>query len=98
MDKTRETPKHNEADKATPHGVSVKRLVMPVFNRDDVIALAKAVLDDSVEHFDSDNDCHYFCNFCSSKFDSYRYNREDFKHDLDCPVLIAQDVLTGVEA
>jgi len=62
------------------------------FNRNDVLKLARAILCLPVDYMDSDRP-YYYCRYCSAEMrpDS---RLEDFKHDLDCPVLVAQDVLT----
>ena len=64
------------------------------FNKQDVLIIAKAILDDPVEYFDSDHRCYYFCNYCEAELDGIYHTIDDFKHDLDCPCLIAQDLLT----
>ncbi len=69
----------------------------PQFNTIDVWKLARAVVENHAEwdhagsaYSDYDK---YVCRFCDR--DSAR--RPDWKilHDTDCPVLIAQDLLTG---
>ena len=61
----------------------------PSFSTDDVLALAKAIYEDPLNNRDGDYDCDY----CLAQ----SFSRKTFKHDLDCPVLIAQDVLTSPE-
>jgi len=62
------------------------------FNKDDVLILAKTILEDCVYFYDScDYRGQYECKYCNSK--SYELN--DFKHELDCPALVAQDIMTG---
>ena len=66
------------------------------FNEDDVKAVATALIKNSV-YFDegypnSRNPRDgYRCEYCDAK---EFQKREDLKHDLDCPVLIARDLLT----
>ena len=67
----------------------------------DVLELAKAITEDPVEYMDSDSGSYYYCNFCESELNEHDkstgewYNMKNFKHELTCPVLIAQDILTG---
>ena len=64
------------------------------FKREDTITLAKAVYEDAVSfHAGGDYADYYCCVFCMG---SMTDTREQFKHGMDCPVLVAQDVLTGV--
>jgi len=69
---------------------------MSDFNKEDVITIAKALVNGFVEwdcagsafsDFDG-----YECGFCDA--DKVE-NCNDIKHDLDCPVLVAQDILTN---
>lgn len=69
---------------------------MSEFNKDDVITVAKAMVNGFVE-WDCDGsafwDCAgYKCNFCDA---DKAENSNDIKHELDCPVLVAQDILTN---
>jgi hypothetical protein len=74
----------------------VQRLVS--FDPDDVIKVAKALLEDhwywDSGDYSKDQCC---CNYCSgrtpywSKWGDY----EKIPHDNDCPVLIARDLLKG---
>ena len=64
------------------------------FNKEDVIILAKAVEEDAVCFQDGGDYNHdgYDCvHCCGERTDT----RGEFKHEIDCPVLVAQDVLTG---
>ena len=65
------------------------------FKEEDVIILAKVVMEDAV-CFQDGGDCRqdgYECYQCRGEQTD---TREEFKHEIDCPVLVAQDVLTGV--
>ena len=53
----------------------------------DIRVLANAVLEHSLEHGDYDISCY----FCHSSNDN---DQKKITHDLDCPVLIARDLLT----
>ena len=70
---------------------------MGVFSESDVLKLAIAILESPVEYFDSDRYSHYYCNYCEAELDWRIGSADDFKHELDCPVLVAQDILTGME-
>jgi len=67
------------------------------FNKEDVLILARAILEwpviyhENIQYIGSVPE--YFCNYCEAE----DYTSENFKHKLDCPVLIAQDILTGCE-
>jgi hypothetical protein len=73
-----------------------KEKMMSDFKKDDVITVAKAMVNDfgkwecaglSFSDFDG-----WECNFCyAGKVEEIN----DIKHDLDCPVLVAQDILTN---
>jgi len=67
------------------------------FNKEDVLILARAILDNPIDYCENihylGNIPEYFCRYC----DAEDYTSEDFKHKSDCPVLIAQDILTGNE-
>ena len=58
----------------------------------DAKILAEAVMDEWKEFDDSDySPKGYFCSFCyCSSWEGY----DKIVHDLDCPVLVAKDVLT----
>ena len=65
------------------------------FNKDDVIKIARAILDSPVLYLDSDRNPHYYCSYCDAELITYGHTIKDFKHDLNCPVLVAMDILTG---
>jgi len=65
------------------------------FNKEDVLALARAIMEDNIEYIENMN-ClgpvkEYFCDYCGSD----GFKKEDIKHKVNCLVLIAQDILTG---
>ena len=64
------------------------------FNKKDVICLAKTILENFIDYNDGDFESYYCCEYCDAKLKGYSVNFKDFKHDLNCPVLIAQDILT----
>jgi hypothetical protein len=66
------------------------------FNKKDVIIVAKAILEDPLRFMSGDFISYYFCNYCNAELHGYNAYEKNFKHDLDCPVLIAQDLLTTV--
>ena len=65
------------------------------FKKEDVLILANAIIDDfAVSDWagDSFGDFNgYICEYCYCEKSE---EAKDLKHDLDCPVLVAQDVLT----
>ena len=64
------------------------------FDKEDVLILARAILDDPASYYEvSCRRGEYHCLYCSSVY----YELEAFKHKLDCPVLVAQDIMTGNE-
>ena len=60
----------------------------------NIVSIAKAVTSDPLIYMDGDYTPYYFCNYCDAEWHSYSANREDFKHSVNCPVLIAHDILT----
>ena len=66
------------------------------FIKDDVVKIAKAITDDPLRRMDGDFTPYYFCEFCEAELKGWSVNEKDFKHDTDCPVLVAQDILTGI--
>lgn len=64
------------------------------FNKEDVLILARAILECPVIYIENSNYLgkipEYFCSYCENE----DFNRENFKHELNCPVLIAQDIMT----
>jgi len=67
------------------------------FLKEDVSKIAKAIVFEPLTYMDGDYTPYYFCHFCESELKGYTVNPEDFKHDVDCPVLVAQDILTRSE-
>lgn len=67
------------------------------FNKEDVINLAKAILNDPIEYCENIHYIgrvpEYWCRYCEVE----SYSRENFSHKLNCPTLIAQDILTRNE-
>jgi len=68
---------------------------MSEFNKEDVLTMAKAILEEPLEYMNGDYTPYYFCKYCDAELHGFQYTADDFKHDLNCPVLIAQDILTG---
>ena len=71
---------------------------MFIFN-EDILVLVRAIINDPVEYQGGDDESHYWCHYCDAELKDIRYQstKEDFKHELNCPVLIAQDVLTRIK-
>ena len=64
------------------------------FAKLDVLIVAKAVLDDPIRYSGGDYDCHYWCCYCNARTKDEYSGPDVLQHDLDCPVLVAQDLLT----
>lgn len=61
------------------------------FDKEDIKKVAEAMVGDCITYDGYSDD--YSCDFCSG----HRvYQQEKFVHQLDCPVLVAQDLLTGL--
>jgi len=69
---------------------------MDEFNKEDVIKVAKAIIENPLGWMDGDFLPYFFCKFCDSKLTGYTTDIKYFKHKLDCPVLVAQDLLTNI--
>ena len=65
------------------------------FRTEDVITLAKAIIEDAVLYEDNDYDWGFYCEYCVSRTGNSYPTKETFQHAIDCPVLVAKDVLTG---
>lgn len=69
------------------------------FSDSDVIALAKAVCQEFYVFESNDPYEGYFCNFCGEGTKAFEQEGPDqINHDLNCAVLVAKDLLTGVDA
>lgn len=71
----------------------------PTFSTEDVKALARAILDGWQDRNGRDMEC---CRHCGNEFGWYDRNGkyvepETVVHALDCPVIVAKDVLTGLK-
>ena len=70
------------------------------FSIKDVLALARAIIEEPVEYMGSDYGSYYYCKYCNNELKDYDkftgkwYNMQNFRHEITCPVLIAQDILT----
>jgi len=65
------------------------------FSRNDVLTVARAVVENPLRYMDGDYTPYIFCVHCDSKLKGYGEKEEDFKHEVNCPVLVALDILTG---
>lgn len=61
----------------------------PSFSKEDVWAMARAILDFPVSE---DRDCRMVCSYCGVRA---HWQDDPFPHALDCVTRIAEDVLTG---
>ena len=64
----------------------------------DAIIVSRALLEEWCEgQFGDYEDQQYHCNYCCgrSPFSGVWRDPKKIKHDLDCPVLVAIDLLTG---
>jgi hypothetical protein len=64
-------------------------------SKEDAIILAKAVIEEWQDY--DDGDYSPVGNFCKYCYQSSWQGYDKIKHDLDCPVLVAKDVLVGEE-
>ena len=64
------------------------------FAKEDVLRLANAILEDPLIYMDGDYTPYYYCQYCDAELSGYSIKAGMFIHHLDCPVLIAQDILT----
>lgn len=61
----------------------------------DARILARAILEDHIEYNDYGSNYGYMCVHCCHDVNHLKTRRESITHSLDCPVLVAKDVLTG---
>lgn len=67
---------------------------MTDFAEEDVIKMAEAIIDDPLRYLDGDYTPEWYCSYCDANLIGYDKGPDDFKHEVTCPVLIAQDILT----
>lgn len=58
---------------------------------DDAIDVATALITECMQYYDGDYGPSNTCRYCNGLSTG---REEDFKHELGCPALIAQDLLT----
>lgn len=65
-----------------------------LFNKKNVKIVAEAVINNSLQCVDyiEDRFTHYQCVYCHEEF----FTIKNFKHDINCPVLVAKDLLTRI--
>ena len=69
---------------------------MTSFNHEDVISVAKAMLENHSYFNSGDYSRDYYnCMHCNGISKDWATNKNQIKHDFSCPVLMAQDLLTG---
>ena len=67
-------------------------------SKDDVVAVCESIVTDWYKYDECSNGWHYVsCRHCCASIKEINGTYEDLKHDLDCPYLIAQDILTGAQ-
>ena len=69
-----------------------------MFKKEDVIILAEAILEESIVANSGDhNSFGYYCEYCDNEYinSEPQENSDKFIHKLDCPVLVAKDILVG---
>lgn len=64
------------------------------FSEEDVLILAEAIIEDPVLIMSGDFVTYLYCEYCDAELHGWQFTEKDFKHDVDCPVLIARDILT----
>jgi hypothetical protein len=67
------------------------------FDKNDVIKIARAIIEDPLCYMCGDYMPFFYCIYCKAELHGYHVRKEEFKHEIDCPVLVAQDILTGHE-
>jgi len=67
------------------------------FAKEDVLIVARAIAYDPLRYMDGDHIPFFICIYCDAELHGYSAHEQDFKHDLNCPVLVAMDLLTGIE-
>ena len=74
-----------------------RKVNMKSFSEEDVLTVARAILTEPLEFMSGDFESYYYCIYCGAVLHECQYTDKNFKHKLDCPVLVAQDLLTGYE-
>lgn len=64
------------------------------FLKDDVLIMARAIVNKPLTYMDGYFIPYFFCYYCDAEFKGYNINAKNFKHEVNCPVLIARDILT----
>lgn len=70
-----------------------------MFRKEDVLIVARAILDQPiVANMGDRNPFGYYCEYCDNEYikGKPQENRDKFVHKLDCPVLVAKDIMTGI--
>lgn len=65
-------------------------------NKEDVKIVASAMIEDHWQLDESGKNCFIECRHCRGygRYVGYDYNPDMIVHKLDCPVLVAKDLLT----
>lgn len=72
-----------------------KGIKMCNFNKEDILTMARAVLEDPYRKNLLNKKT--FCIYCKAMYTLDDYDDKKYKHYGNCPVLIAQDILTRLE-
>ena len=69
------------------------------FHPNDVKILAETIMDSYWQLDESGKNCYVQCRYCyrARYYVGYDYKPESIVHALECPVLYAKDLLTGME-
>ena len=66
------------------------------FSIKDIKIVAKAVFNTELEYVKNDKfGGYYYCTYCNKEMPGY-FSSSNFKHDINCPVLVAKDLLTRI--
>jgi hypothetical protein len=85
---------HDKPETNTETGGRLEQLVS--FSKDDVLVVAKALIENHSIFVSGDySSDHYICEHCEGKSKSFAGSEAEIVHELNCPVLIAQDLLVG---
>lgn len=66
-------------------------------NQDILIYLVQILIKDSLIYMTGNFTPYWYCNHCFAELNGWDVQKKDFKHNIDCPVLVAQYVLNELK-